>query len=47
MELIVAVTLLVLLDLAALRWGCESRETARGHFGAGGLLPTGNQPQAG
>ena len=45
MELIVGVALLVVLDLAALRWGRDSRETARGHFGAGGILPGGNSPQ--
>jgi len=44
-ELIVAVVLLVVLDLAALRWGRDSRETARGHFGAGGIVPSGNSPQ--
>ena len=47
MELIVAVALLVLLDLAALRWGRDSRETGHGHFGAGGIVPAGSQPQAG
>ncbi len=45
MELIVAVALLVVLDLAALRWGRDSRETGRGHFGAGGIMPSGNSPQ--
>ena len=44
-ELIVAVALLVVLDLAALRWGRDSRETGRGHFGAGGIVPSGHSPQ--
>ena len=39
MELVVMLVLLVLFDLAALRWGRDSRRTVRGHFGAGGILP--------
>ena len=39
MELLVALALLVLLDLAALRWGADSRSVARGRLGAGELLP--------
>ncbi len=39
MELLIVLALLVLLDVAALRWGADSRSTASGHLGAGGLLP--------
>ena len=39
MELLLVLVGLVALDWAAWRWGADSRGTAKGHFGAGGLLP--------
>lgn len=39
MELLVVVGVLLLFDLAALRWGRDSRGTARGDAGTGGILP--------
>jgi hypothetical protein len=38
MELLLVLTILILGDLAALHWGRDSRDPARGHTGAGGLL---------
>ena len=43
MELIVLIVLLVLLDLAAVRWGTDSRDTARGYFGTGEIVTTANR----
>ena len=43
MELIVLLMALVLFDLAALRWGRDSRDTARGILGAGGIVPNSSQ----
>ncbi len=39
MELLIWLTLLLILDLLALRWGRDSRDPARGHAGTGGILP--------
>ncbi len=39
MELLLLILALALLDLAALRWGVDSRCDRRGDAGAGGLLP--------
>lgn len=39
MGLLIVVAALVLLDLAALRWGVDSRAGARGHGNTGGILP--------
>lgn len=39
MEILLPIAGLILLDLAALRWGSDSRSIARGNAGAGGLLP--------
>ena len=39
MELIAIVGAVLLLDLAALRWGRDSRDPARDIPGTGGLLP--------
>ncbi|HET8628545.1 MAG TPA: hypothetical protein VFL91_14080 [Thermomicrobiales bacterium] len=39
MELLTIVAALVLLDVAALRWGADSRAGARGSSNTGGILP--------
>ncbi len=39
MELLAAFVLLVLFDLAALRWGADSRGATGRHPGTGGILP--------
>jgi len=39
MELLVMLAVLVLFDLAALRWGRDSRDPARDLAGTGGILP--------
>ena len=43
MELLSLLVLVAGLNLAALRWGRDSRRTPRGYFGAGELLPPGAQ----
>ena len=40
MELTILLGLLLLLSLAASRWGRDSRDHARDHHGTGGLLPS-------
>jgi hypothetical protein len=39
MELLVMLAVLVLFDLAVLRWGRDSRNPARDLAGTGGILP--------
>lgn len=39
MELLIALLLIGLLDIAALRWGADSRVDARDIAGTGGILP--------
>lgn len=42
MELLLLLGLLLLFEVAALRWGHDSRDP--GHAGTGGLLPESGQP---
>ena len=46
MELVAIVGAVLLLDLAVLRWGRDSRDPARDIPGAGGLLPQAVRPVA-
>lgn len=47
MELLVVIVVLVLFEVAALRWGVDSRTIGRGYPGAGGLLPQAGSSKAG